>query len=305
MVDRHNNRIDPIVRRWEHFWFRGIPPDLYAVLRILFAAYGFISLLGVSPSLFWSLEGIVSISQSGLGIKERLLDLGMGAAAGYAFYAAVMLGFIGAAIGFRTAWSVPACFVLSVLQVFWNGLPLSSAHSIMTSMFFCLMWADCGAVWSIDAWLARLRDVSQPPPSSPIWPLRLMRFQVALIYLNSGLWKLFSDHWRDGSALHYVLNHNVFRRFPYEIPAAFDPVLTVLTYTTLLWELSFPFLLLRPATRRLALGIGVMLHLGIWATLEVGPFTWGMLATYVAFADPDKLSRLSKPQTRLQVRELT
>src|SRR5262245_44926964 len=154
MVDgAAGRRFDAIVGRWEQFWFREIPPHLYAVLRILFALYGVISLLGLSPSLFWSLDGIASISQSGLGLKQHLVDLGLGAAAGYAFYGAALLSFVCAALGFRTPWSIPACFILSVLQIYWNLLPLSASHSIVTSTFFCLLWTDCGAVWSVDAQL--------------------------------------------------------------------------------------------------------------------------------------------------------
>jgi len=36
---------------------------------------------------------------------------------------------------------------------------------------------------------------------------------------------------------------------------------------------------------------GIGMHLGIWATMEVGPFTWMILATYVAFLDPLSVQR--------------
>ena len=37
--------------------------------------------------------------------------------------------------------------------------------------------------------------------------------------------------------------------------------------------------------------IGVGLHIGIWATMEVGPFTWVSLTYYICFFSPDEMLR--------------
>jgi hypothetical protein len=73
------------------------------------------------------------------------------------------------------------------------------------------------------------------------------------------------------------------------VPASLDWTFTLLTYLTLLWEIAFPFLLWNRTTRAAALLTGIGMHLGIWATMEVGPFSWVMLASYVAFLDPHKM----------------
>jgi hypothetical protein len=114
-----------------------------------------------------------------------------------------------------------------------------------------------------------------------------------LIYATSGFFKLLGSAWRDGSAVYYTTAQNIFGRIfhVYPFPTDFNWVLTALTYATLLWELGFPFLLLNRFTRRVALITGVGMHLGIWATMEVGPFTWMILATYVAFLDPPSVQR--------------
>lgn len=288
---------ETVLRAWDRFWFQDVPPHIYALLRIGFGFLGLISLLGLTPvSMFWTPDGIAPLVGGGLGIKTQLLSLGLGALAGYAFFAGALLSFICMTGGFLTRWAVAGCFGASVLQTFWNYLPLSSSHQVLVVMLFCLLWADCGAVWSVDAWLVRERALPcalVPEAGWPIWPLRLIRFQVALIYLNSGLWKLFGAAWRDGSAVHYVVSQNVFRRFPSGIPPSFDWLATVATYVTLFWEMSFAMMLLHPRSRRLALLAGITLHLGMWATLELGPFSWVMIATYAAFLDPAKVSRLA------------
>jgi uncharacterized membrane protein YphA (DoxX/SURF4 family) len=168
----------------------------------------------------------------------------------------------------------------------WNQLPLSAAFQVHYTLMFCLALAETGEVWSVDAWLRRRRGDTSAR-AVKIWPLRLFRAQVALIYFFTGFWKFQDVHWRDGSAMHYVMNNLTFRRFPIDPPLWIDPILTLMTYLTLVWELSFPFLLFNRITRRVVLWLGLGMHVGMWAVLEVGPFSWVMICSYVAFLDPD------------------
>jgi hypothetical protein len=106
------------------------------------------------------------------------------------------------------------------------------------------------------------------------------------------LWKLMNPLWRDGTAVHYVLNSNVFHRFPNALPDGFLWFAMVGTYLTLLWELGFPFLVLWRPTRYFVLVLGVVMHLGILAAMEIGPFHFVMLAAYPAFLDPALITKL-------------
>jgi vitamin K-dependent gamma-carboxylase-like protein len=288
------SRTMTLLERWHSFWFAPIPCHVYALLRILFGALGFASLIGLRDvQMFWALDGLVPADAAGLGIKAAVAQSGLAAVAPAAVYAGCLASFAGMTIGFRSGVSVPLSLAASLVQLAWNDLPLSAAHAVVQGVLFCLIWADCGSVWSVDAWLERRRTPEAPAPPYVIAPLRLIRFQIALVYLSTGLWKLQSPLWRDGSALHYVLNTNVFHRFPYTLPVSFEPVLTLATYTTLLWELSFAFLVLYGPTRRLALAAGVLIHVGMMAGVEVGPFSLVMLAGYVAFLDPTRIPALT------------
>jgi hypothetical protein len=106
------------------------------------------------------------------------------------------------------------------------------------------------------------------------------------------VWKLQDVHWRDGSALHYVMSNVQFRRAPMDPPPWSAEMLTALTYITLFWELLFPVLILHRVTRRVALIVGVMLHAGMWMTLELGPFAPMMIGSYLAFLNPADVARL-------------
>jgi hypothetical protein len=57
--------------------------------------------------------------------------------------------------------------------------------------------APSGRVLSVDAWLARRRG--RPlVDDAPLWPLWLLRFELACVYGGSGFSKLLDDDWRGG-----------------------------------------------------------------------------------------------------------
>ncbi len=285
--------LTPLATLWTRFWFAPVQPHVYGALRLVFGLLALLDLVGATPvALYWPLDALTPVPGSGLGVRAFLADQGLGVAAGWVAFLALALVHACTAAGLVSAWSVPLSFVGSVAQTYWNPYPLSSAHQVLVVVLFCLVWADCGAVLSVDRWLrARQAQAKTPPPMALAWPLRLVQIQVSLIYLNSGLWKLFGEAWRDGSATYLAVSHSVFRRFPYDVPPELHVVLTVLTYATLLWEITFPLLLLSRRWRPIALCFGVAMHVGVWLLLEVGPFSWMMIGSYVAFVEPSTLAR--------------
>jgi len=240
------------------------------VLRIAFGVISCLSLLGVGNlSEFWDLDGFVPTDR-GVGLKPFLALYGLGNFGGRALFFGSFTAYLCMAVGFQSPWAVALSLAASITELSWNYFPLSGAYTTNQVMLFCLIWADCGSVWSVDAWLKRRRSDESAVSPALIAPLRLLRFQVALIYLNTGLRKLFVDQWRNGTAVYYVVNNNVFRRFPFHIPAGLEWCATLLTYFTLFWEIGFIFMILYGPTRRVALIVGVLLHLGMFAVIEIG-----------------------------------
>jgi hypothetical protein len=279
-----------LVARWERFWFAQIPSDIFALLRIVFGAVGLIGVLAFVPvSIFWPLDGLVPVSGTGNALRHAALSVGIGTIGGWTLFLFLVASFTCMTVGFLSGWAVACCFGATVLQSFWNPWPMSGAHDVLTVMLFCLLWADCSGRPSVDAW--RARTSKQPPRLQSITPIRLMQIQVALIYMNSALWKLGGPTWRDGSTIHYVLNLNTYQRFPGVVPVFFEPFMTVSTYLTVFWEATFGLMLLNRWTRRAALLFGIALHIGLWVTMELGTFSWVILASYIAFMDPQLVSR--------------
>jgi hypothetical protein len=281
-----------VVGRWERFWFDDVPSEAFAVVRLGVGTAGLASLVGFVPlEVFWSADGIVPLPEPG-GLRSALVESGFSTWVARLVFAALAVSFVCVIAGAFTSAAIAACFLSSVFQTHWNPLPLTSGHTVLVAVLFCLLWSDCGARLSVDGW--RRRRPAADRARLPIWPLRLIQLQIAIMYFTSGLFKLLGPAWRSGAAVHYTTGHNVYGRVlhVYPLPPTFDWMLTLLTYATLFWELSFPVLLLNRRTRVAALVVGVAMHIGIWLTMEVGPFSLMMIATYAAFVEPHALARL-------------
>lgn len=292
---------------WRRFWFAATPSHPLAVLRIAFGALGLLNLAGMREvRIYWRPDGILPPA-SHPEISAWLVAHDLAGLAGVALFAAVFACYAAMTIGFRSHVAVVLSLLAGLAQLWWNSFPLSAAFELWLDVVFCLVWADTGAVWSLDAYLARRRGAAETGEhTQPIWPLRLVQIQVGIVYVSAVLWKLLDPHWRDGSALHYILSGTIYTRFPAGPPLSLDGLLVVMTYTTLAWELAFPFLVAHRKTRTVALLSGVGIHLGMWALLEIGPFTLVILATYLAFWSPPasfagsgRDRRLHSPEVRL------
>lgn len=292
----------PPASRWERIWFAAVPPHSFALLRILFGVMGLASLAGLTPvEMFWPSDGLVPLSEDGLGPRAWLVRTGLGVPFGWTFFAVMVATFTAMTLGFRSDLAVLAGYFGLLLQTHWNRLPLSSAHQVMQVVLFCLMWTQTGRVWSLDARLARRNGaVDSKQRDLELWPLQLLRIQIALIYASSGLFKVLNPPWRDGSAVHWALSLNSFHRFPWPVPPQADSLLTFASWGALLFELLFPVLVWPRLTRGTILMAGVLLHLGLWLTLELGPFSWVMVASYAAFIDPHRVARLAATRPHQQ-----
>jgi hypothetical protein len=275
-----------VIQRWSQYWFQPVSSEVYAVLRVAFGLLCILDLLGATPiSMFWDLDGLAPIPGGGAwGLRSWVAQSGFAPEASRVFFWGSLLAYSCMTLGIGGQASIVASFLANIWQAAWNVLPLSAAHQVLTVVLFCLIWADCR-----QALTPRRFRAPASLPRQPVGPLRLLQYQVCLIYFGSGLSKFFNPLWRDGSAIYYALSNNVFQRFPVDVvPAPLLGVSVMATYGTLAFELGFPLLVAWRHTRSLTLLCGVALHLGVWATLEVGPFSWVMVATYLAFV-PDGL----------------
>jgi hypothetical protein len=80
-----------------------------------------------------------------------------------------------------------------------------------------------------------------------------------------------------------VLANVLWTRFSYEQLPLLPGAVAIMTWSTLVWELAFPALMLVPKLRAPTLWIGVLFHLGTAVLLTLGPFPLYMLCLYLPF----------------------
>ncbi|AZH84656.1 hypothetical protein EAO79_18445 [Plantibacter sp. PA-3-X8] len=195
-------------------------------------------------------------------------------------------------------------FVTPVLLVFWVGLATNSTvltnggDTIIRITLLFLVFADLSRHWSVDAWLTKrrgraLRPILRGRFAIPAWlanaanntAVLLCAYQIMLVYVNSGIYKLMGPEWREGTAFYYSLVLDVFRPFPALSDLAWQvgPFVWVATFLSVWVQLLFPVLILWRPTRILALGFTILMHLGIGLFLGLWPFSLAMIALDLLF----------------------
>jgi hypothetical protein len=183
-----------------------------------------------------------------------------------------------------------------------------SADIVMTNALWILVLSRSTETLSLDCWLRRrsLRSDAE----IPAFPRYLAILQLVLIYTTTGLQKL-SVHWlpvSGFSAIYYILQQPAWQRFEMTWIAHVYPITQLATAVTWFFE-TFAVLLLfvyyfrytaerggrlRRWINRFDLRIpwmatGLLLHLFIYATMVVGPFSHIMVAMYFCLWEPSEL----------------
>jgi len=177
--------------------------------------------------------------------------------------------------------------------------------TMVINALWLLVLASSTATLSLDC---RLRTGSwRSDRLVPAWPRYLLILQLLVVYGTTGLYKL-SPVWVPGgshSALWWVFQEPTWRRFDMTWLASAYPLTQLASAVTWWWEVLTPLLLLyywarhtaerggrlRRALLRFDLrkpwaAIGIGLHLGILALINVGPFSLISLSYYLCLIPP-------------------
>lgn len=205
----------------------------------------------------------------------------------------------------------------AVTLVGWIGLTGllrdagGSFDALLRNALWLLVLAQSTATLSVDC--RRRTGRWHGDARVPAWPRYLAIYQLVVMYSSAGLHKV-SAHWIPGgdhAALYYILQWPAWIRFDPSWLSWGYPLTQVLTVATWGFEITAPLWLLalwwhatrdRPGRlRRCAnrvhlrwwyFAFGVVLHLGTWALLEVGPFSPAALSLYACLLTPSDVEWL-------------
>lgn len=120
-----------------------------------------------------------------------------------------------------------------------------------------------------------------------------LMFQVCIIYLVTGVVKTWCDVWHNGTAIYYVMRLDEFTGsvWNYNLTnSAFFVKFS--TYSTLIFEILFPMLVLFRWTKYLILLAGFIFHVGIWVFMKIDVFPWIMVSTYFVFLSDEEYTAI-------------
>lgn len=173
-------------------------------------------------------------------------------------------------------------YILSIL-IFWYSLNYYRLHYalangsdvVMVTLLFLSIGLSIYPIWN--RWTGMQMLVSNGAGF-------IIKIQIALIYLLSGVDKLYSPAWRSGEAIHYMLSldYMVNPHLTDIIPDA-AALNFFIAWAVILFELCFPILIWKSNYRNWLLVIGALFHLAIIIVLSLIDFGLIMIISYLIF----------------------
>ena len=187
----------------------------------------------------------------------------------------VMLGIGGRLVQLLT-------WILQIGFIHRNYAVIFGADQIACIWMFYLIFAKSTASWSVlNFWKPERRLQKSDLLTSVAF--RLMQFQICAIYMYTGFEKLKGNSWWEGTALWTVLGNPQMVVMDFSFVREFPLIISVMTFSTVIFEIYWPVLVWFKKTRPWLLGFGVLFHLGIGLIMALFPFSFIMLATYLFF----------------------
>lgn len=281
---------------WNDFFFKPIDPGPISIFRILFGLLVVINGLMIWPDLpvWYGEKGVLplaaALNMTGGHRLDILALLPSSNSWLVGFFCFHILAAVFLTLGFYTRISALAVFISIVSFHHRNILILNSGDTLIRVVSFLLIFSQAGSAFSLD-WIWRvIKGVQEPLRefSSP-WAQRLIQIQLCIVYVFTVMWKLKGSAWVDGTAVYYTSRLEEFQRFP--VPWLFENLILIklITWITLVIELSIGTLVWLPRLRPYILCLALFLHLGLEYSMNVPLFQWIMLTTLILFIEPNWL----------------
>jgi hypothetical protein len=213
-------------------------------------------------------------------------------------------------LGWRTR-AVSVLFAVVVVSFHAKAIFMADGgDNLMVLMAVYLVFTACGRRWSLDARRTRLQ-ASAGRTAGPRGGLRhqlgdsrnilttvlhncgmfVIAAQVCFLYGCAGLYKVQGPSWGNGTALHYVLNIDLFRPWPglSQMIDGHHLLIAVVGYLTVLVQVAFPFVLFG----RLKYPVLIVLlgmHVNIAVLMGLPLFSGAMIVADAVFL-PDRFYR--------------
>jgi hypothetical protein len=289
--------------RWLAAWGKAVvdffwgpaDPRTYALVRISLSVAGLANVIHLWPHRHEYLASTGMIS------TDAIRDATRGGLYGSVFYwisseTGVTLVCLGAAVALLALgvglWSRASALLVFVWHLSYSDRAFPILHgwdAILRVYSFLLLVSPMGRAWSVGRLLDR--DAKEEK-GLPLYGLRLMQWQLFVIYLTTVWLKVPDPFWRNGQVLSYF-SVSVFSRSPSDLFLVHHEWISAIgTYLTLIVETSLPWLLWFRKTRFVGIFAGFGLHFVIAATAKLTVFSLAMIPAYMSFLEREDIDRI-------------
>lgn len=194
----------------------------------------------------------------------------------------------------RLATSYTALFV--GYNIFLSKTHFAHNRAFLLILLVTVAIVPVGRHYSFDRVIQRLFRSPKPGPT-PLWPLWLVRFEVAAVYCASGLSKVIDQDWWSGRVLQIRAIDNRELAIDQGAPAwvmdalADDTVQSWLSKASVVTEFVIGLGFLHRRTRLLAIWVAIPFHITIQIGARVQVFSWAALAALVIWVTPGDHTR--------------
>jgi hypothetical protein len=228
-------------------------------------------------------------------------------------------------LGWRTR-AVSVLFAVVVASFHARAILMTDGgDNLILLMALYLPFTACGRRWSLDARRARTLPLGTGSPAESRDTLSLRQqfdcvrgllttvlhncgmfviaAQVCILYGSAGLYKARGVTWGNGTALHYVLNLDLFQPWPAlsHLVDSHPMLVATASYLTVLLQVAFPFVLFG-RLKYTVLALLVAMHVGIAVLLGLPTFSGAMIIADAVFLPDHLCARLTGIRPRSPMR---
>jgi Vitamin K-dependent gamma-carboxylase len=289
LTHKVRDRVHGAWSAWHRFWFTVSPAYALGLVRIVFGALviAWAVELKTNFDVRFGSEGVVPTGYD-RSWTWSVFDYATGDQALMAGWVVLIVAAVALMIGWQSRLAAIVVFVLIMSFERRNPWVFNAGDMLLRIEAFMIALAPCGAALSVDQWR---RDGSFfSSRNCKLWALRLMQVQVSIIYIATVIAKLRGETWQNGTSVLYSLRQADMLVIP--MPEWITDnllIMNVAAWGTLLVELAIGVMVWNRRWRPWVLAAGVMLHLGITLSLEVGLFSYAVFVLYLAFVPSDRV----------------
>lgn len=295
-----------IFGRMYEFWFRPVSAAGFGMMRVAFGLIAFVTMLLEMPNVqrFYGPDGILTHEMLGLSVRSMwrfsLLDHASVSAVWW-LYATLLTALFCVTIGLGRKWMLLLAVVLLFSFHEYGTITLDGGDTLLRLIGFILLLSPCYRTFTVRNLRLRMKLVAttgKDQPASartmPIWPYRLLLWQMILIYVASSIEKWGGDTWREGSAVAITLHLADFSRLSPWMADRLSVMSPILGYFTVFSQMAWGVLLVvgllvslgmlrredTNALKRALILCGLAVHGGIFVLMDVGTFSLTVFAAY-------------------------